>query len=71
MPKKVIVSLHGIVDRIDATIKKLAQGQSKALTQAEKKSLAVKIKSLKKIRKEVTNNCPKSKPSYGIIILEK
>jgi hypothetical protein len=58
MPKKVIISLHGIVNQINLAEKKLAAAQKKAITPGEKKELGVKISELK--------TCPKGKPSYNI-----
>lgn len=71
MPKKVTISLHGIVNQIVAATKKLESAKAKAITPAEKQELGVKIQNLKKIRSEVILNCPKGKPSYGIKALVK
>jgi hypothetical protein len=66
MPKKVIISLHGIVNQINLAEKKLAAAQKKAITPGEKKELGVKISDLKKIKAQVLKTCPKGKPSYNI-----
>jgi hypothetical protein len=71
MPKKVTISLHGIVKQLDEAEKKLAAAHKKAVTAVEKTQLAAKIKNLKKIRSEVIKNCPKGKPAYNIVALEK
>jgi hypothetical protein len=71
MAKKVTISLHGIVKQIEIATKKLEGAKSKAVTGAEKQQLGVKIKNLKGIRSLVIQNCPKSKPSYGIIAVVK
>ena len=71
MPKKVTISLHGIVNQINQAEKKLTAAHKKAVTSVEKAQLATKIKNLKKIRSEVVKNCPKSKPNYGIVALVK
>ena len=71
MPKKVTISLHGIVNQIDLAEKKLAAAEKKAVTQAEKKELAVKVSNLKKIKALVVKNCPKGKPAYAISALVK
>jgi hypothetical protein len=66
MPKKVIISLHGIVRQIEIATKKLHWAKTKAISGAEKQQLEAKIKNLKTIRSLVIKNCPKGKPSYGI-----
>jgi hypothetical protein len=71
MPKKVTISLHGIVKQIDEATKKLDKVKSKAITGVEKQQLAVKVQNLRKIRAQVIVNCPKGKPSYGIKALVK
>jgi hypothetical protein len=71
MSKKVTISLHGIVKQIKVTTKKLEGARSKAINNAEKQQLGVKIKNLKTIESLVIKNCPKSKPSYGIIAVVK
>jgi hypothetical protein len=71
MPKKVTISLHGIVNQIDQAEKKLTAAHKKAVSNVEKKQLEAKIKHLKKIRSEVIKDCPKSKPAYNIVALEK
>ncbi len=71
MPKKVTISLHGIVNQIDAATKKLSNAKANAITSGEKQQLGVKIQNLKKIKSEVILNCPKGKPSYGIKALVK
>jgi hypothetical protein len=71
MPKKVTISLHGVVNQIKAATAKLAKARNRAISGAEKQQLAVKIKNLEKIKSLVIKNCPKSKPAYGIIALVK
>ena len=53
MPKKVTISLHGIVNQIDAATKKLTKAKTDAVTAVEKQQLGVKIQNLKKIKSEV------------------
>lgn len=57
MPKKVRVSLKGIVREIDKATKGLSGAKVKAATAMEKKRLAVKIQNLKKIKKNVEIVC--------------
>jgi hypothetical protein len=71
MPKKVTISLHGIVNQIDAATKKLMKAKTDAVTAIEKQQLGVKIQNLKKIKSQVVLNCPKGKPSYAIKALVK
>jgi hypothetical protein len=71
MPKKVTISLHGIVRQIKIATKKLEKAEAKAITAAEAQQLASKVKNLKAIEVLVIKNCPKSKPSYGIVALVK
>ena len=66
MPKKITISLHGIVDQIEAATKKLVKAKADAVTAAKKQQLGVKIQNLEKIKSQVIVNCPKGKPSYGI-----
>ena len=74
MPKKVTVSLKGIVKEIDEATKKLSGAKNKAISGLDKKKLAVKINNLKKIRAAVKANCAttsQSKPlplPYGIVV---
>ncbi len=71
MPKKIIISLHGIVKQIEIATRKLHGAKTKAITGNERQQLEVKIKNLKAIQSLVIKNCPKSKPSYGIVALVK
>lgn len=71
MPKKVTISLHGIVRQIEIATNKLQRAKTGAISNAEKQQLAVKIKNLHSIRSLVIKNCPKSKPSYGISAIVK
>jgi len=66
MSKKITISLHGIVDQMEAATKKLVKAKADAVTAAEKQQLGVKIQNLEKIKSQVIVNCPKGKPSYGI-----
>ncbi|MGB7848206.1 MAG: hypothetical protein WBL63_21525 [Candidatus Acidiferrum sp.] len=69
MPKKVTVSLKGIVKEIDAVTGKLSDLKGKAITSQEKQRLAANIEGLKKIRAEVRERCPKSgRLAYGVVV---
>jgi len=57
MPKKVIISLHGIVKQIDLATERLSAARAKATTGLEKRSLAVKIRKLRQIKKLVQVPC--------------
>jgi hypothetical protein len=57
MPKKVTISLSGIVKQIDQATGKLSAARGKAATGLEKRELAAKIKNLKKIKKLVREHC--------------
>ncbi|HYA62518.1 MAG TPA: hypothetical protein VED66_04900 [Candidatus Sulfotelmatobacter sp.] len=71
MPKKVKISLSGIVKQIDQATKNLNAAKGKAVTAKEKKELALKIKHLTAIKKEVKANCPKGAQGLNIIVPEK
>ena len=71
MPKKVEISLSGIVKQIDEATKKLNAAKGKATTASEKKKLAIKIKKLNAIKKEVKANCPGGAKGLNIIVPEK
>ena len=57
MPKKVTISLSGIVKQIDQATGRLSAAKNKATTGLEKQRLAVKIKKLKKIKSQVQMYC--------------
>jgi G:T/U-mismatch repair DNA glycosylase len=66
MPKKIAVSLHGIVKQIDLAARKLSDAERRAITGAEKRKLRATIKALKKARVEVIKRC--GGKSYGIAV---
>jgi len=66
MPKKVTISLSNIVKQIDKATQELSTTKTKAITSAEKQSLALKIKNLKKIKGSVKEICPKGKNGLNI-----
>jgi hypothetical protein len=66
MPKKIAVSLHGIVKQIDLASRKLSKAEHKALTSVEKQKLRATIKTLKKVRGEIIERC--GGRSYGIAV---
>lgn len=57
MPKKIKVSLSGIVQQIDKVTEKLEAAKKSAAKAPMKKKLEIKIKKLKKIEKEVCALC--------------
>jgi hypothetical protein len=57
MPKKIIISLSGIVQQIDEAIGKLSSAKGKAANVLEKRKLDVKIRKLKQVRKEAREPC--------------
>ncbi|HET7108575.1 MAG TPA: hypothetical protein VFI38_17305 [Candidatus Acidoferrum sp.] len=65
MAKKIKVSLKEIGKQIDRVEAKLSAGARAVASPAEKKRLAVKIKSLKKVKKELMLIC---KGSYNLIV---
>lgn len=68
-PKTIYVSLKEIVKDIDQATEKLSAAKTKAVSGKEKQRLAAKIKSLKKIKKEVQAVCyqaAQTKLPYGI-----
>jgi hypothetical protein len=57
MPKKVIISLKGIVKQIDQATGKLSDARSRVAGGLEKQRLAAKIKNLNKIKRQVREEC--------------
>jgi len=57
MPKKVKISLSGIVKQIDQATKNLNAAKGKAVTASEKKEVTAKIKKLNGIKKHVKGIC--------------
>jgi len=57
MPKKVKISLKGIVQQIDQATKHLEAAKGKVATAMEKKELEAKIKDLKEIKKDLKQIC--------------
>jgi hypothetical protein len=70
MPKKKIIRLEGIVKRIEDVVKEL-KAAKKIADVATKQSLDVKIQNLQNIIEAVTDNCPKGKNSFNIVVLPK
>jgi len=57
MTKKITISLSGIVKQIDQATRQLSAAKGEATTRREKQILAVNIRKLKKIRREVQMRC--------------
>jgi hypothetical protein len=57
MPKKIIISLKGIVKQIDLATGELSAASAKATSGLEKQKLTAKIKGLNKIKKQVREKC--------------
>jgi len=70
MPKKVVISLHGIGKQIDLATKKLTKAKGKTLMKAERQTVNAAIKTLKEIKAALP--CPKkpASKSYGIVVTE-
>ena len=69
MPKKLVISLKGIVAAIEEVQAELLAAENMAATSAEKKKLAAKIKKLDKVAYTVKASCPKGKNGYNIVAL--
>jgi hypothetical protein len=68
MPKKVKISLTGIVNQIDQATRKLSRARGKAATRREKQKLAAKIKNLKSIKAQVKQLCPTGARGLTILV---
>jgi hypothetical protein len=68
MPKKITISLRGIVEKIDKAQVELKEAK-KIANLATKQSLTVKIQNLQNIKEAVVSNCPKGKSSFNIVVL--
>lgn len=67
MPKKKDISLKPIVKELKRATVALEKARSKAMARKEKVNLAAKIKSLRKIEKEVIAAC-RSRLPYNITV---
>ena len=65
--KKIVIRLKGIVEQIEKAQKELKEAQEIASV-VKRESLAVKIKNLENIKREVALNCPKGKNSFNIVV---
>ena len=68
MPKKVRISLRGIVEQIDQASGKLSRARDKAATRIEKQKLAAKIRNLKRIRAQVKQLCPNGVRGLTVVV---
>ena len=64
MPKKIKISLRGIVEQIDQAEGRLTEAGSTVTSKPEKKKLAAKVKKLKKARALVKTACR----TYTVIV---
>jgi len=71
MPKKITVSLKGILREIEKTKKQLKKAEKKAARSSDKKLLALAIKNLTAAGGEVKVACKNGEPAMNYVVLTK